>query len=223
MRERPADTWLLLLSSLPMQQWFARHRISCLLAGSPHAGVDLPAIDVDNRAVCRHAAGQLLARGHRRIALVLSCPLPAGDEAKRLGFEEAIGAHRGSAVTSLLVSHDGTLAGIRRALARTMRLTQRPTGFIVARSLNVLAVATELSRLGFKPGQDVALISRDSDHLLEFLSPIVARYAITPDAFARRLSRMLLAMIGGAAPAVRQVRLMPRAVAGESLCDAPPF
>lgn len=56
--------WVLVSSHAAMQRWFARHRVPCVVAGSVHQGTALPYCDIDQRAVCRHAVGTLLAKRH---------------------------------------------------------------------------------------------------------------------------------------------------------------
>ncbi|HEY9250657.1 MAG TPA: GntR family transcriptional regulator, partial [Rariglobus sp.] len=63
------DCWVLVLSSPAMQHWFETSGPPCILAGSCHGGINLPSVDVDHRAVSRHAAGVLLRAGHRHLAL----------------------------------------------------------------------------------------------------------------------------------------------------------
>lgn len=71
---------------------------------------------------------------------------------------------------------------------------------------------TTLPPLPFK----VALISRDDDAFLDFVTPRVARYSSNPVVFARRVSHAVLQMARFGAAPVRPVRLMPRFLPGET-------
>ena len=80
-----------------------------------------------------------------------------------------------------------------------------------------LMTASELVRRGLRVPGDVAVISRDSDHFLEYFSPRLARYTADPDAYARRLAGLSARLARGAACRSKGIRIMPRFIAGESL------
>lgn len=215
-RQMPATAWVLFMASERMQQWFAAQKLPCMLAGSAHAGVDLPSVDFDYRAVCRHAAGQFLARGHRRAALLLQAPFAAGDFESEAGFREAF-AQSANQAEPIIATHDGTPANIRRRLDELLRLKPAPTAFLVGRAMPALTVASELMRRGLRLPQDAVVISRDSDHFLEHFSPALARYVSDPEAHARRLARAALQLAQGSPGKTRAIRLMPEFLRGESL------
>jgi DNA-binding LacI/PurR family transcriptional regulator len=51
-RLRPAG-WVLYRSTAPVQQWFSKIGVPCVITGSRHGGVVLPSVDLDHRALCR--------------------------------------------------------------------------------------------------------------------------------------------------------------------------
>lgn len=211
-----AGVWLLLRTTRRAQQWFMRQGLACVLSGTCHEGIDLPAVDVDLRAVCRHAAGLLLGRGHRRVGLIIPGSGQAGDVVSITGFRDAFWGARGVRDGGIVACHDGTGVGVRRALETLMRRADRPTALIVARSAPALHVLTHLQRLGFHVPRDVALIARDDDHFLEHTSPEVARYRYDPKLHARRLFRLLMERANGL-PCARKVYGMARLIEGETL------
>ncbi|HPA17729.1 MAG TPA: substrate-binding domain-containing protein [Verrucomicrobiae bacterium] len=211
-----AGVWLLLRTTGRAQQWFVRRGVPCVLSGTCHEGIDLPAVDADLRAVCRHAAGLLLGRGHRRIALLMHQGGQAGDAASEVGFMEAFGGVRHAGAEAAVVRHDGSNVGVRKCLERLLRHGDRPTALIVARSAPALLVLTHLQRLGFRVPRDVSLIARDDDHFLEDTSPEMTRYRYDPMLHARRLFRMVIESAGGA-PRPRQAYGMARLIEGETL------
>jgi DNA-binding LacI/PurR family transcriptional regulator len=216
-RRESAAAWVLFVANETMQGWFAKSGLSCVLSGTCHAGIDLPSVDVDYRAVCRHAAGQFLARGHRRVGLLLNAPGMAGDQESEIGFREAFQREGNDGATPLIASHDGTPANIRKCLDGWLRLASPPTAFLVARSLPALTVASELQRRGLRLPQDVALIARDSDHFLEYHSPSLACYHHDPDTHARRIARVVIQLARGGGIRTRATRMMPTFLKGESL------
>jgi DNA-binding LacI/PurR family transcriptional regulator len=174
-------------------------------------------VDVDYRAVCRHAAGQMLSRGCRRPALVLPEGDYAGDRDSESGFREAWERSSVAVGDPLVLRHDGTTVGLCAQLDAALKPSIGADGFLVARSGHVLTTLTHLLRRGVRVPQDVAVISRDDDAFLDFVVPRVARYASDPGQFARRLSRAALTLAQQGVVPTRPVRLMPRFVAGETL------
>jgi DNA-binding LacI/PurR family transcriptional regulator len=67
----PATVWIILSAHEPLQRWFNRQKLACLILGSCAPGISLPSVDVDFHATGHHAGGLLWRKGHRRIALVL--------------------------------------------------------------------------------------------------------------------------------------------------------
>jgi DNA-binding LacI/PurR family transcriptional regulator len=220
--QMPAAAWVLFVANERMQRWFAASGLPGVLSGSGHAGVDLPSVDIDYRAVCRHAVGQFLQRGHRRIVLFLQASGAAGDQESEAGFLEALQTRAGAAATPIVVEHDGTPENIRQRLEALLGQSSPPSAFLVGRSMPALMVASELMRRGKQLPRDAVVISRDSDHFLEYFSPSLARYRADPDVHARRLSRLVIQLARGAAQRPRQIRIMPEFIKGESLGEARP-
>jgi len=74
-----------------------------------------------------------------------------------------------------------------------------------------------LSRRSVKVPQDMALISRDDDPVLQHVVPTVARYATDPALFARKLCRIVLEVSRSGVIRPRDHRLIPRFLPGETL------
>ncbi len=211
----PASVWLVLGSMEPMQHWFISHRLPCLIVGSCAPDIALTSVDADHRAACHHAAGVLLRKGHRRIALVLPQGDRGGDADSEQGLREAL---NGSPEAHLRVlRHDGTTAHLCTLLDAAMRSADPPTAYLVVRALHVLTVMMHLMRRGKRIPQDVAVISRDDDPSLQSTCPTVTRYAINPAQLARRVSMLArqLAETGTLKP--NAIRLMPKHLPGETV------
>lgn len=216
-QQMPAAAWVLFVTNERMQRWFAASELPGVLSGSAHEGIDLPFVDFDYRAVCRHAAGQFLQRGHRRIVLLLQASGAAGDDESEAGFMEAFQGR--PELTPIIARHEGTPESIRHRLDALFAQKPAPTAFLVGRSMPALMVASELQRRGLRIPKDAAIIARDSDHFLEYFSPALARYRADPDVHARRLARLVLQLSRGPLPRTRQIRIMPEFLKGESLGD----
>ena len=211
---RPAG-WVLYLSTEPMQRWFVEQRLPCLITGSRHPDIALPALDTDYRALCRHAAGLCLARGRRRLALVMAEPESAGDLESERGFLEA--AAKTPDADAQVVRHDGSVAGLCLLLDRLLKRPAPPTAYVVSKPGHALTLVSYLMRRGVRLPEEALVVSRDDDPLLAHLVPTMARYAVDQARFARRASRLLLELLRGGPRHGRVGLLMPRFIPGETL------
>jgi LacI family transcriptional regulator len=218
---RPAAC-VLVSSTEKMQLWFSRRRFPCVILGTKHPGVELPSVDKAYRAMCRHAVGLFLARGHRRAVLLNPASGAAGDLESEEGFLDGAAQHRQEHVEATIARHDGTVGDICNALATLLRRGDPPTALLVSRAVNVLTVMGYLIRSGLRLPQDLALISRDHEPFLEHMVPSVAHYVISPEGLAHRIFATLLAIVqtGLVSPATHQI--MPEFIEGETLGPAVP-
>ena len=204
-------------STRKMQQWFSRRRFPCVIVGSRHPGVDLPFVDKAYRAVCRHAVGLLLARGHQHLALVNPDSGAAGDLESEQGFNEGIAQTRRKNIQGSVVWHDGTVTDICTKLNTLMRRREPPTALLVSRSMNVLTVMGHLMRCSLRFPQDVSLISRDHDSFLERMVPSVARYVVNPETMASRICSAVLEVVRSGLASAANHQIMPEFREGETL------
>lgn len=203
--------WVLVRCPAPLQRRFARSGIACVIAGTAHPGVHLPCVDLDHRATCRHAAGILIARGHRRLAFLTRAPRYAGDLASELGFADGARTSAHPDVVARIVRHDDTRDGLHRALRRLLRSPQPPSALLIADPHHCLTVGALLASSG--QTRKIALLCRDDAPFLAHLVPEPARYASAPVIFARQVFRLILK--NGSSPA--PVLLAPRLIAAETL------
>jgi DNA-binding LacI/PurR family transcriptional regulator len=98
-----------------------------------------------------------------------------------------------------------------------LRTAQPVTGLLIAKPAHVVTAISHLLRRGVRLPQDISVISRDDDPLLEHLVPVVSRYHTDPVAFARKISRLVVDLVREGARARHESRLMPVLVRGETL------
>lgn len=220
-RQNPHGCWVLSLSSEPLQRWFEKSRVPSLVAGTCYPGVGLPWVDLDYRAMCRHAAGVLLGLGHRRIALLNRRVRRGGDLESEEGFLEGIRASAHGDAEPLIVRHDPSVERVAHALDRLMQQQRRPTALLVPNPYFYLTVTSRLAQLGWRIPRDISVLSRDEDPFLSFLLPMPSRYAVPAHAYARSLLRPVLALLEGGGVGRRANRIMPDFIRGESI-GAPP-
>jgi DNA-binding LacI/PurR family transcriptional regulator len=208
--------WVLSQSTEQMQRWFFEHQLPCVVLGSCYPGIKLPSVDTDFAAVCRHAVGQFLARGHRRIVLLNPKLGAAGDLKAEKGFLEAVHKTSLSGVEASIAYHDGMVGSICSRLDGLMRLAHPPTALLVSRAHHVLTVLGHLLSNRLRVPQDVAIISRDDESFLENVVPAPTRYSGNPDVFASKLSRAVLDTVRGNR-AVTERKIMPNFTLGSTL------
>lgn len=213
----PHGCWILMLAGEQVQRWFSRNGIASIVAGSTYSEVDLPFRDLDHRAICRHAAGVLLGLGHRRLAMLTQKSPRAGDLESEAGFQEGVQHSPRSDATAVVIHHDGSTAGVIRAVERLRKLEPRPTGLLVMQPHFYLTASTRLAQAGVRIPQDISLISRDDDPFLAFVVPSPARYVASPHVMAKALLRPVLELLGGDPITQRAGRIMPEFFRGESI------
>jgi len=207
--------WVAFGSKAPMQRWFVQHQLPLLVIGSCGPGIALPSVDADHRAACRHAGDVLWRKGHRRVALVMPQDAYDGDVESERGFREALGSHPGAQLRVL--RHDGSAAHICSLLDKALHSTDPPTGWLVVCAIHALTVATHLMRRKLRLPQDAAVLSTADEIYLRETSPVLGRYAINADHFARKVSMAVRELVETGTLAPRAIRLIPKFIAGETV------
>jgi len=208
--------WILYLSTVSMQKWFSDRGLPCVVIGSRQPQISLPAVDIDHRAVARHAAGMFLARGHRRIVFLSPNLDLAGDKLSEEGFLEGVQAG-GKLIEGKVVRYAATSKGICSKLDQCIKLPDRPTAFLVGRPLHALTTVSYLISRGIRVPADAAVISRDDELSLMHMVPSVAHYSCNSTVFAKRISRLVLKMVHAGVVKSSQHFQMPDFVSGETL------
>jgi DNA-binding LacI/PurR family transcriptional regulator len=209
--------WVLVHSSRVIQRWFTTHAIPAVITGSRHDGCDLPRVAVNMEAVCRHAAGEFIRRGHRHIALLRLKSDRAGDLEGDHGFLS--GARSGvHPVTAHLLHYDeATPEAMVGTLQRMMRMSRPPTGILLAHASGYATAVTWLSERGLRIPQDISLICREDDSFLQFLIPPPATYQYSPRNFALKIDSMIQRLIGQPEKTVPEIQIIPRYKPGNSV------
>ena len=195
-----------------VQEWFAAQSIPALVLGSCHPAVRLPSLDVDYRSVCRHAAGLLRSKGHRRIAFLVPNSRVAGDLVSEAGFREGLAPrHSDDDLEALVVRHNGTTANLAAKLDALFASARPPTALLVAKPPHMFSVVVYLLTHGIRVPETVSLIARDHDHLFE---DAISHYRFEGETFAHRLSRLMLQMVNEHHLPAKPNLIFPRYVPG---------
>jgi len=221
----PHALWILVSPTEPIQQWCMKHRVPAMMIGNRSESYAMPAVSLNTRAACRHAVGRMLAKGHRRIALILPSHQKGEEEQSRLGFSEGIeeSPHRNE-VTLRLEVHQETRESIRRMVDRLVALKERPTAWLIGRPGHYMTIHSYLLRLGIRIPEEISLISRDNDLYLGDLDPEPCRYVSDTIRQARMVARYAQRLMDGKAdghPQGEVMRIVPDFVEGETLGEGP--
>lgn len=215
----PGAVWILYRSTAAIQRWFEKSGTRAVIAGSCHPGVNLPQVDTDFRATSRHAAARLLGLGHRRLAVLAPVvPFP-GDEESLKGFQEGVDAVDDAGLRRFPIRD--SKASVIQALRGLLAARERPTCIFILDARHTATAMTFLTRQGVAIPAAMSLISRDHEGFLNLLVPEPARYERQPDAFAKKLEHLVIALQNGVPPKRPRQLLMPAFVRGETLAPLP--
>ena len=196
----------------PLQRWFSRRQIPCLIVGGCVPGISLPSVALDFRATCRHAGGFLRRKGHRRIALVLPKGVRGGEMDTEQGLRDALKADPTSSL--LVLRHDGSAGDLCGLLNRLLRSPRPPTAYVVARAVHALTVIMHLMKSGRRLPEDVAVLSRDDEAFLQHTVPNVTRYAASTARYARGIAVAARQLAEGRAVPLRPMLITPELIEG---------
>lgn len=213
------DCWVMVSPLASMQVWCAEQGIPAMVSGVSDDAAGLPSSSVDLRAVCRHAAGLLIGRGHRRLAMILAEPLKSEDLLSQRGFEEGIQEclNRGDEVSVRYEGHDQTREGIKRLVNRLLAMKDRPTAWLVCRQGSFTKIYTYLLYKGVRIPGELALLCRDSDDYFDDFLPVPTFYRAVRRQLVHQTARLALRVALGQAQPGEAARLMPELVPGETI------
>ena len=185
--------------------------VALVFIDRPPSNVEADKVVSDNRGGARAAVEHLLARGHRRIA-VLTDRLDIFTAAERLeGYREAL-ADAGIAGDDRL-----RLVGLRtsaegeRAVTDLFRSADPPTAVFTAQNEIGLGALRALGRLGLR--RSVAHVNFDDLELADLLEPGLTVIAQDPVELGRAGARLVFARLESPAAPYRRVVLPTRLIA----------
>lgn len=211
--DHPGAVWVLHQMPRLVQLAAQELHLPALICGSAFAGIELPSIDVDFRAVARHAAGRCLSHGLTRFALLVHRTPLAGNEA----IIETVTAelHHHGVPPPLILRHDFHRDRLIGALDRhIVSAATRPDVLLVVNQLHLLTALSHLLHRQLRIPRDLSLVYLSNDPSVERLSPLPDRYDLG-DRLMRRLAVALKARLAG--DIQHSQRLLPKHLKGETL------
>lgn len=195
-----AGLWLLQSCPEAVQRWFWERKLPCMVLGSTFPGIDFVSVDTDMRALGRHAAGTLVARGHRSLALLHSQQLFAGDQQLVAGFTEGVRTSTRKDLTCIRVPLEDDLSQSVVTLEKLMAHPGKPDGWLALGARVYLTAFSFLNRQRLQAGKDISLICSDSEQYFSALIPSPAVYERNNAARNRLILRVIQTVLGGGWP-----------------------
>lgn len=217
LRSHPADLWILHRSSPAMQAWFSKKQLPFFLLGSAPDDLNLPCLDVDYASIGRHAAGTLLARGHRSLAVLHPANMRLGDQVGLDAYARTIhtSSHEGSTVC--LEPFGESVQEICSAVDRLLALRNRPDGWLVFTAEACFTVYTHLARRGILIGKEISLVCRNADPAFVRFTPNVAHYERDTQQLKQHLHTLLSRLLRNKPLPVKKLMIEAHFRDGESL------
>jgi len=180
----------------------------------------LPAVVSDDMLGMRLAVDHLVALGHRRIAHLAGPQELSTGAGRRIGFEQALRAHRlraSAVVPCAAYSIEAGASAAGQLLARRTR--GAATAWVTANDLIALGALRAAQRAGIHVPTQLSLIGHNDMPLLDQLAPPLTSVRIQHYDMGLRAARLLLDMLSGApgsgdATVVLRPQLVVRASTG---------
>lgn len=156
-------------------------------------GVAVPYVGIDNRRAAADAVRHLLARGHRRIALINSDERYLYARERRRGYHDALAAAglTPDPAWNRTVQGLDYAAGSAAAL-ELMALPNAPTAIFAVSDTLAIGVLSGLRRLGKRVPDDVAVIGFDDVSIAAEIEPGLTTIAQPMRALGETAARLLL-------------------------------
>lgn len=215
----PADGWILIYSNPINQSWFLERKIPVVIAGTAHEKLDLPDVDVDMFAACRHAANLLVQKGHRRLAMITEDPRLPGEKRCHDGFVEGSRLLGKTDVRITIWRSTSALPRVRHLAERLIKGPEPVTAVLVNNAYQYLALFSILTRMGVNIPGDMSLISRNDEYFFQFLEPEPTRYTCGPQARAKAVVSTLMRAIQGEHLSKRHFWLVPDFITGGTVAS----
>ncbi|MCA1808694.1 MAG: substrate-binding domain-containing protein [Kiritimatiellia bacterium] len=219
--EQPASAWILTRASLEIQQWFAGRNLPVLINGTCYPGVALPSFATDHRAVCRHAAGLFLGKGHRRMVMPAARVRAAGDDESEDEFRSALMRQRSKDVRCRILKFDGSRRDLLLKLDELYREWQPPVAVLCALAAHALTVFCHARQSGLRVPEDVSIVSRMHDPMLTWTCPVISHYREDIDLLEKKLSSLVLNLVDNGQLPPKDWRLVPEFEPGATVGEVP--
>jgi LacI family transcriptional regulator len=176
---------------------------------TPHAYVDF-----DNETFAREAVARLVAKGRRRLSMILPDARFTFAQHLRYGFVSAAREAGVAFETMAGVTLDSDRELIARSLGDTLRGQNVPDGFVCVGEVTALVTMAALADAGMVPGIDADIVAKRASPIFDNIRPRIDTVFEDLRATGRDMAGMLLRRIEGEPPERLHVLMDPGAISG---------
>jgi LacI family transcriptional regulator len=187
--------------------YLAGHRIPVVEVDRQFAPGVCDAVVVDNQSAARNVTADLLALGHRRIALVIDEMHWTTGRNRYSGYKAAFAEAGIPADESLVVSAGWDVSGAQDCARELLTLPQRPTAVFAANNVLAEGVWRAAAELGLRIPHDLSLVAFDDVPWMSMVQPGINAVAQDPVAMGQAAVTQLVDRINAPTAPVRTVML----------------
>ncbi len=179
---------------------------------------EFPYVDVDGTAGMRMATAQLIAEGHRRIG-ALGWPEDSRVGNDRMeGYLAALQSANITADADLIARGEGNFDFAHAATLHWLGMEpeRRPTAVVAFNDTMAVGAMHAGQEKGSVIGRDLAVTGFDDTPMAQYLIPPLSSVRQPIREAGRKCVELLVALIEGKEPAVRQVPLQPELIVRQS-------
>ena len=189
-----------------VREFFFRRRLSAVVFGNVEDHIDLPCIDRDQRAMGDTITRYLLAKGHKRLGLVMMDAWNPGDNFLMQGIHDALAATSMPSTALSVQSVPEELSMIHSLIQQLTSRSDRPTALVCRSDTIAVEALSALTRLGISVPRDVALVSLGNDSaVLRQVSPTITAMTNDHELRGRLAGELLIAVHRGQEPPSRRL------------------
>ncbi len=217
------DCWLVNDANLERQRFLQDMKIPCVLVGSPHEGIELPYVTIDDQATFLHAVNLMTHKGHRKI--LYSGISRQGSAWTQ--FSEVIKRYRADyadlKVTEVPAPLVNKLQSWVNACSRRLKPENGYTCYFVGNPFHYIPLTQALEKAGRRVPESFSIVSRYDDRFLHYSLPTPTRYTLDPHKISRTYVRQVRQVLSGRTPPVQGMTIVPELTRGKTLGSPPDF
>lgn len=165
--------------------------------GRSRSGGAFPWLDIDFDDLGCRATQRLLARGHRRIALINTAADLMFHSFLEAGYRRGLAAGAVAFDPALTRDDPMTEQGGQSVIASLLDLADPPSAVIVSGEVTLAGAWRILAERGRQPGRDLAVVATTDTPLMRFLQPRITCFHVPLRELGRRLAEILMVAMRG--------------------------
>ncbi len=195
-------------------------RLPVAAIATGHVLPDITTVRIDNRAAMAELTASLIARGHRRIALIAGNP-GHSDSAERVrGYHDALAAHGICADPTLLIAGRYDQPSGEAAARLLLERSPRPDAIMCSNDDMAAGLIAQAHRAGLRLPHDLAVTGFDDTTLAARIWPPLTTVRQPAEDMAFRAAEQLIGTGDGDAPPFDLI--VPHAIVERESTSCPP-